>query len=203
MEKRARSHRWRLLGLAILLFTGGFTSTALAVLGKQTTSTPARSVSSVPGLARALGITTPTHVSHKSRPKSRHQPRPTSHPQPVVSQVLKATTGGSLPEGALLLVAGETVTRRLVVTNTGNVAIRTLTISPSTNLFLHHLAVAIFLGDNRLIDSRVPFASPLIVNVDLAPKHSLVFEVVISLGSAATQQGVKGVIRWHIVAQSV
>lgn len=191
----------RSLLLAAFLVTTGVSSSQLALFGLHLAagSSPARSVSSVPGLARALGISPHHHTNPPHTPSvvsRRRSARPAVH-------LAVAVASQALTLGATNLVAGDAATRTFEVENVGNVAFHTLTLQVAkTGSLPHHLGLAITTRDTRVFAGPVDrlVSVPVVVPVDLRPGETERFIVVYRLGVGAVRQRLGGSLVWVIVA---
>lgn len=96
--------------LAVLLTVSAASSTGLSLAGVGTAIT--RDITSVPGLAQAL-----------ARQKVTHPQRHT----PIVSVAIAGATN-TLPLGAQNIAPGQSITREVIIRNTGNTTFQALTV---------------------------------------------------------------------------
>ncbi len=131
MNVRGRSRK---LLLAALLTTSGVSTSGIAVIAAPGMSATV-TVSSIPHLAQALGIVSQGVRPHKARVIPNQPIVPTTTP-PVnvgVSVTSQQPVAQQLSLGMTNLLAGESATRFVNVTNTGNVPVVSLTIGVTPN----------------------------------------------------------------------
>lgn len=132
--------RYRKLLLAALLTTSGVSTSGIAVIAAPGMSATV-AVSSIPHLAQALGIVSQGVRPHKARVipnqpivPTNITPQSTTPPVNVgVSVTSQQPVAQQLSLGMTNLLAGESATRFVNVTNTGNVPVVSLTIGVTPN----------------------------------------------------------------------
>ena len=222
MNVRSRSRK---LLLAALLTTSGVSTSGIAAIAAPGMSSTV-AVSSVPGLAQALGLV-PVKQSHSHRkskilPARRNTPITAIAPTRVSLVVGKNPTAQELSLGAVNLLAGSSVTRYLDITNTGNIPLVALTIGVSASPVVQLVSSASQGAQLIISQCSVPWTGsickgqsihggtwPLMVATDGgmaipniingAPGETDYLAVVFSLPASSTLANEKTMLTWIIV----